>query len=202
MSRLPFVACAAIIFVGVASSIEAVDYDITSRDIEAVLAIARGPEAGRATFHAPYVFKTENPVVERIEVITERRRVALLAAERIALGDPLFAHGTLRAEEALRPWRRKVALVARFTFPPQNAYILAPPVDIALTEPAVPRVEMKGDTLFALPSGVPGQSTPVVGAVGEALFDATTIGQTCHTIVVRLGGREVARLVVDFGQLR
>jgi hypothetical protein len=47
-------------------------------------------------------------------------------AARIAIGDPLFTQGTLRAEEALRPWRRKVAIVARFAFPVNNAYTIPP----------------------------------------------------------------------------
>ena len=75
-------------------------------------------------------------------------------------------------------------------------------MDIALTDPAVPRVEMKGNTLFALPGPVAGQSLPVVGAVGEALFDAVAIGQVTHTVVVQLGGREVARVPIDFGRVR
>ena len=69
-----------------AVGLAAIDLDISARHIEAVLAVARGPEAGRAAFHAPYILKASDPLVERIEVITERRRVALLAAERIALG--------------------------------------------------------------------------------------------------------------------
>ena len=79
---------------------------------------------------------------------------------------------------------------------------MAPPVDIALTDPAVPRVEMKGNTLVALPGPAAGQSLPVVGAVGEALFDAVAIGQVTHTVVVQLGGREVARVPIDFGRVR
>ena len=91
--------------------------------------------------------------------------------------------------------------MARFAFPLQNAYTLAPPVDNPPST-RVPRVEMKGETLFALPGGTAGQSLPVTGSVGEALFDAVAIGQISHTVVVRLGGREVARVAVDFGRLR
>jgi len=204
MSRLSYAVRALLVAVGIGPAIglQAIDIDISPQDIETVLAIARGPEPERAAFHAPYILKTTDPTVERIEVITERRRVALLAAERIALGDFMFTHGTLSAEQALRAWRRKVTVVARFAFPPQNSYILAPPIDIALVDPDVPRVDMKGDTLFAMSTGVAGQSVPVIGAVGEALYDAVAIGQVAHTIVVKLGGREVARLPVDFGRLR
>jgi hypothetical protein len=59
------------------------DLDVTPQDMEQVLAIARRPEAARAVFHAAYVFKGLPPV-ETIDVITERRRLAMMAAERIA----------------------------------------------------------------------------------------------------------------------
>jgi hypothetical protein len=204
MSRLPFLLRACILAAGISPAIalHAIDLDISGHDIEGVLAIARGPEPERAAFHAPYLLTAADPTVERLEVITERRRVALLAQERIALGDFMFTRGTLSAEQALRAWRRKVTIMVRFAFPPQNSYILAPPLDIALVDPDVPRVDMKGDTLFAMSTGVAGQSLPVIGAAGEALYDAVAIGQITHTVVVRLGGREVARQQVDFGQLR
>jgi hypothetical protein len=183
------------------SRLQAIDLDVTTADIEAVLAAVRGPAAALAAFHAPYIVPVPDPEIERLEVITERRRLALLAEARIAQGDPLFARGTLPAEEALRPWRRRVSVTARFRFAAQNAYTLAPPIDIAVIDSPVARLEMRGETLFALPSGIAGQSVPVVGAVGEARFDAAAIGQGEHTIVVRLGNREAARIRIDFGRL-
>jgi hypothetical protein len=54
-----------------AATAAAIDLDITPSDIEAALKIARGPESGRAAFHAPYVLVLRDPVVERIEVVTE-----------------------------------------------------------------------------------------------------------------------------------
>jgi hypothetical protein len=174
-----------------------IDLEVTAQDIEEVLAIARGPEAGRAGFHAPYVFKGLPPV-ETIEVITERRRLALIAAERIAIGDPLFTRGTIRAEEALRPWRRRVAIAVKFAFPVNNSYTLAPPIDITLSGGPATRLDLHSETLFALPATNPSQPVPVVGARGEAVFDATAIGQATRTVMVKLGDREVVRQPIDF----
>jgi hypothetical protein len=38
----------------------------------------------------------------------------------------------------------------------------------------------------------------VVGARGEALFDAVSLARATRTIVVHLGDREAARVVVNF----
>ena len=143
----------------------------------------------------------DDPELDRVEIVTERRRLALLAAERIAMGDPLFTRGTLRAEEALRPWRRRVAITASFKFPVNNAYTLSPPVDISLVGGFAQRYESRTDTQFAIDSGVAGRPAPVVGARAEAVFDAVRIARESRTIVVRLGDREVFRRLVDFDRI-
>jgi hypothetical protein len=186
--------------VSVGGAARGIALDIGPAEMERVLAIARGPETAREAFHAPYRFEAALPV-ESIEVITERRRLALIAAERIALGDPLFTRGTLRAEEALRPWRRRVAIAVRFAFPPNNAYTLAPPIDIALTGGESRLLDSTAETLFAMPPSPPGRPQPVVGARGEAIFDATTLAQATRTLVVTLGPQEVARVTIDFSRL-
>ena len=182
------------------AGLNAIDLEVSVEDMEAVLTTARGTEAVRAAFHAPYLFSAPDPSIERIEVITERRRLALLAETHIAQGDPFFARGTLEAERELRPFRRQVSVVVRFRFSPMNAYNMAPPIDISLLDAPVPRLEMKGDTVFAL--GAPRRGpAPVYGAVGEAVYEAAAIGQTTRTVAIRLGDQEVARLKVDFSRL-
>jgi hypothetical protein len=188
------------VFLGAGSG-QAIDIDVSQQDMEQVLTIARGTEAARDAFHAPYLLDTRDPTLDRLELITERRRLAFIAAERIAIGDPLFTRGTLRAEEALRPWRRKVAIAARLGFPVNNAYTIAPPVDVSLTGGPAQRLDLKSETLFAVPSTNPAQPVPVVGARGEALFDAVSLARASRTIVVRLGDREIARVAVDFSRI-
>src|SRR5262245_40269701 len=109
----------------------AIDLELSVSQIEAALQTARGSEAGRAAFHAPYVFNAVSELVERIEVITELRRAVVMAETRIAAGDRMFAQSTNSVQEALRPFRRRVSIVATIKLPEPNAYVLAPPLDIA-----------------------------------------------------------------------
>jgi hypothetical protein len=190
------------LFLAAATS-AAIDLDISPADIETALKVARAPEATRAAFHARYVFASNHPTVERIEVVTERRRVVLLAESRIAGGDHLFAHGTRAASEALRPWRGRVSVIARLRFHPQNTYVMAPPIDLSVRDNTgdVPRVDLRIETMLALSSGVSGERLPVVGAVAEAMFAAGAIGQATRTAVVRMDGVELARLAIDFSRI-
>jgi hypothetical protein len=171
-------------------------------EMERVLKIARGSQAERAAFHAPYVFEV-GQTVERIEVVTERRRLMLLAAARLAGGDRLFAEGTLRAEEAMRPWRGRTAVIGRVRFHPQNSYVTAPPVAIRVYDGSreLPRRDLKAVTDFALGTGAPNERLPVIGATAEALFEAAVLGAGSRDVTVWMEGKEIARLALDFSKL-
>jgi hypothetical protein len=186
-----------------ASTLSAMDLALTPSQIEAALKIARGPESGRAAFHKAYIFRGNDPTVESIEVVTEFRRVVQIAEARIAAGDHLFAQGTRAAQDAIRPWRGHVSVIARLHLPPQNPYIVAPPIDVSLNGPTggMPRLDLHSQTLFALPSGAPGEPLPVVGEVAEAVFDSAVIRQTSRSAIVRVDGRELARVTIDFSRL-
>lgn len=189
--------------VAAAALVRGADVDLTPSEIEAVLAVARGDAAGRARFHAPYLVPVTHPTLERIEVITERRRLLLIAQEKLAGGDRLFAFGTLRAEEALRPWRGRLAVTAHLRFPPQNAYVMAPPVEVRLRGAGgdVPRLTSASETVFGLASGVPGAAQPVAGATGEARYDDTAATRAAREVVVLVDGRELARVAVDLSRM-
>ena len=126
-----------------------------------------------------------------------------MGEERIASGDHMFEQGGRMVEDALRPYRRRVSVVARVRFPPQNAYATAPPIDIALTGTSgdVPRLDVRSNTQYAMASGAANQQLPLIGVDGEAVFDATAIGQTLRTAIVRLNGKELARVAIDFSRL-
>src|SRR5688500_5127452 len=110
----------------------AIDLNVTQIRIEAALKIARGSESARLAFHRPYIFQASDPSVARIEAIAEFRRIVLIAEERLARGDRLFAQSTLQAQEAVRPWRGRVSVVAEVRFHPQNAYARPPGIDVIL----------------------------------------------------------------------
>lgn len=186
-----------------ASTLGAINLDVTPGRMEAALRVARGSEAERAAFHRAYVLALSNPIVERMEVVTELRRVVQMAEERIAIGDHMFAATTRSVQEAIQPWRRRVSLIARLRFPPLNAYVMAPPVDVVLQGPSgdVPRLENRSEPLLGLASGAPGEQLPVLGVVAEAVFDAAVVGQIPRTVSVRMSGKELARMTIDFGRL-
>jgi hypothetical protein len=171
--------------------------------MQAALSLARGPEPARAAFHKPYVLSAGNPIIESIEIITEFRRLVRIAETQIANGNPFFAQNLLTAQEALRPFRQRLSIVAHLRFHPQNTYVVGPPIDVTLLDKftPLPRLDLQTATQFALDSGPPGQRVPVTGAMAEAVYDAKVVGQDYRTIVVRVDDKDVARVTVDFGRM-
>jgi hypothetical protein len=186
-----------------ASTVRAIDLDVTTAKVEAALKLARAPEAARAAFHKAYLFPVDDATVQSLEVITEWRRLVKIAEARTAGGDHFFSSDTKAAEEAIRPWRRKVAVLLQLRFHPQNVFLLAPPVEVSVVGPSgiVPSVAVHIDTIFAPGSGRPRERLAVAGAMVEAVFDAEVVGQTAGRVVVRLQDQQLASVPVDFGRL-
>ena len=196
--------CAASILVALArvpAPLAAIDLDVTPADIERALAIARSTDVERARFHAPYIVEMNTSAIERIEAITELRRVVLLAEDRIRKGDRGFSYSVSQAQYAASPWKRRVAIVARMRFHPQNNYVGVPNVDLSLEGANGVPIGVLKEPILSLPSGVAGERLPVLGAVVEGVFDATTVGQTTREVVVRLEKKEVARRRIDLGRI-
>lgn len=172
-------------------------------DIEAVLATSRADAAARTRFHAPYLLVAPHALVERVEVVTERRRLMLIAEQRLAAGDRMFTYGTQRALDALRPWRGRLSMRVRLHFPPTTAYAIAPPVLVRLDGPLgeVPRLDLTSETLFALASGPPGTPLPVVGATAEAVFDAGVAERQAREVAVVVDGQEIVRVPFDISRM-
>jgi hypothetical protein len=165
------------------------------------LTIARSREAERAQFHAPYIQVVDTTFIERVEAVSELRRVVLLAEEQIARGDRRFAYSLTRATDALEVWRRRVAIIARVRFHPQNNYVDAPPVTIRLAGNDRALVGVKRDAVLALPPGRTGEFVPVLGAVVEGVFEAEALGQSVRDFVIELEGRELGRVTFDFSTI-
>ena len=108
----------------------AIDLVVGPAAIEQALRLARSSEPERARFHTAYALSVSEPLVERLEIITEYRRMVLIAEERLAAGDWTFAGSVRAAEEALRPWKQKLTVRARIRFPPLHAYPNVPPISI------------------------------------------------------------------------
>lgn len=180
----------------------AIELDVDAVKMQAALNIARGPEPARAAFHRPYLLAASDPIVENIEIITEYRRLVKIAETQIANGNLFFTQNLLTARDAIGPFRQRLSVVAHLRFHPQNAYVTGPQVDVVLLDQLVPlpRLDLQTATQYALDAG-PGQRVPVTGAVAEAVYDAKVVGQDYRTIVVRIDGKDVARVTIDFGRL-
>ena len=181
---------------------------LTSRDIQRATDLARWPhtDAERAQFHKRYTIVVNGPTVEyfaleAIEVTTPFRRMELIAEEHARIND-LFARGGDRrdAEEALRPWRDQVSIVARLRFDLTKLIPGVPDVDVSLEGPNILFPITTNSSRIDIPIDN-GARTQIVGGLVEAVFDVRAVVQTTGPVVVRWNGKEIARAAVDFAKM-
>jgi hypothetical protein len=164
--------------------------------VEFALRVARGSTAERVSFHAGYHSIAADPGVDHVEVITELRRLVLLAEIRASV-----AHGWRDAREAadaLAPYRGRLTVEAHVRFAPQRGYTSVPRLEVrlghgSLTQPAldvhIEPIEAPGP----LPLG--GQRL-VVGAVIEATFAAPAAPGIC-TLVIHVDEADQLLTTID-----
>ena len=130
--------------------------------------------------------------------MTPFRRLELIAEEHARIND-LFARGGLHdAEEALKPWRDQVSILAHLRFNLTKAILGVP--EVAITIEGTARVFP-----FALDSrGVyngPWNRQVLVGGVVEATFNLQDVNQTTRPVVIISSGKEMARASVNFSAI-
>jgi hypothetical protein len=180
----------------------AINLAITPADIERALTIARDRDVIREKFHTPYVLEITDPFVERLEIVTEYRRVVMIAEDHIRKGDRAFAYSSRLAGHALEPWRNRVAVVARLRFHPHNAYVDVPRMEMSVDGPNadLALIGVLKEPLLAMPDPRNlGAQVPILGAVAEGVFDAKLIGQTRRTVTVKMDGKVLINRQLDFG---
>jgi hypothetical protein len=192
---------AAVVFAAIVP-LHAINLAVTTADIDRALVIARGRDAERARFHAPYIVTLKDPTVQSIEIITEFRRIVLLAEDHILKGDRGFAYSTRIAQAGAATWKNRVSVVARLRFHPMNTYVDIPKIEISLDGPNADRafIGLLKEPLFALGGG-PGEPVPILGAVAEGVFEAGLIGQTQRTATVKLDGKTLITRLLDFSSI-
>lgn len=176
----------------------ALKIDISHEDVERALTLARGREEERARFHALYIQKVDMPSIEHLEVVSEFRRVVLMAETQIARGDRLFAYSSMRAVNALQVFRKRVSVVARVRFHPQNNYVGVPPVTISLIGNERALIGVKSEPVYGIGSGKPNEFVPILGAVVDGSFEAAALAQAKREFRISLDGRELGRVAFDF----
>lgn len=126
----------------------AIEEQIRDPDIRQAIGVARQADPLLNAFHARYVVAVGDPTFDRVEVITEFRRVVMLAEEQLKV-DSLW--DVTRAKPAVAPYRGLVSFVLWIKFPPQN---FLPQPQLA----SLPNYE-----LILYPKGIPPPpATPVI----------------------------------------
>ena len=189
------------VLMGLMATLQAIDLDVTPADLERALAIARSSERERAAFHAPYIQTINTPAVETVEIVSEYRRVVLIAEDRARKGDRAFTYSVSDAQKAIGPWHHRVAFRARLRFHPQNNYIDVPPIDVVLEGHQSARVGVVREPLLGF-AGRPSDGQPVLGAVVDGVFDAVAVGQGPRQFVVSLEKKEIGRYTFDLAALQ
>jgi len=183
-----------------APAVHAIQRDLGTQELQRAIKIGSGSDADRARFHAAYIFplRSADPAIERLEVLTEFRRVVIEAEDRLRKGDHMFGAG--QASNAIRPWHDKVTLVLRLKFHPQNVLVTVPSYELVIGDRGPAPLDVRRTPVYATgTTQKPGSS--MYGATVEADFDVAAVGQTSRTVRVLLEGKELARATINFAQI-
>jgi hypothetical protein len=189
--------------------LRAIDVPLNRADMQRAVSLSRWPhsDAERARFHEPYTVRLdEAPVVDswsavQVEVITEFRRVELMGEQNAALGTLWGRAGVGDVEDAIRPWRGRVSIVARIGLRAEGIFVGPfPPVTLLLGESDAPApLDTRRTEVYASCGELSG--CPIVGGVVESIFDSASIAQTTRAVRVMWNQRLLARVMIDFAAL-
>jgi hypothetical protein len=189
--------------------VHGINLSVGRPDMERALALARWPHTGqeRVRFHDRYLIlivdpamrQTAIPKLLQLEVITEFRRLELMAEEHDRLGDSFGRAGLDEAVAALRPWRGRVGIDAHLQLPAcgDGCHPPIPSTEISIDGVTRAAALALRPVLYART----GLSPAMLGDIAEAIFDATSIGQTTREVRVTVDGHELARTRIDFSAL-
>ena len=222
--RFRAAATAAVAVLAVAPRPQAVEANLPMQGVDDAIVFARMAQRGaRQAFHDRYV-RTVGDTVSRISIVSEYRRVVLLAEERIRLGDRSYSVRQMTSE--LEPWRGLVEVIVDLTFHPQNNYVGVPLIDVLLvpldvqsavmpfTAEATDRIPRFGVFREPLPPDTPWwpfppvaatvtpRAEPVTGGWVQASFDAGPVASGRFDVVVKEGATTLGSAAFDFGALR
>jgi len=166
--------------------------------VEFALRVARGSTAERVAFHAGYRSVAADPGVDHVEVITELRRLVLLAETRSAAGGWRDAR---EAAEALEPYRGRITVQARVRFHPQNGYLSVPRLDLHLASASTmqPALDVYVEPIQG-PVPASGGVPPIVGAVVESTF-VTPPSRGVHTLVTHVDNTYLLLATIDLTRM-
>ena len=179
------------------TTLDALEVDMSAPAMERALHLARFPasDADRARFHSRYKFaasgQTANGArLESIEIITEFRRMELIAEQHARIND-LFGRSSLtEPQRELAPWRGRVYVAARIAL--SGTAIGVPPIAVALDRLS-PFGPVDIQNIYS--------ENAVVGAVVGVPFDAAAVGQSTRRATVTTGQSLLGQARIDFRAL-
>ena len=172
----------------------ALEVELTDPAMQRALRLARFPasDADRVRFHGRYIIAIGGPTangarLESIEIITEFRRMELIAEHHARIND-LFGRSSLtEPRRELAPWQGKVYVAARLRL--AGTAIALPPIRIALDSlPPVGPGEVQ-----SIDSG-----DAVVGGVVAVPFESRAVGQSIRIATVTTDGSVLGQTRIDF----
>jgi hypothetical protein len=191
----------AVLVVAAITPLPAITLSIGPADIERALVVARDQDRTRERFHAAYIVTVDDPFVQSLEIISEYRRIVLLAEERMSKGDRAFSYSSRLAGEALTPWRNRVAVRARLRFHPHNAYVVVPKIEMSVDGPNadLALIGVTSEPVYGFAER--GKQAPIAAAIADGVFEAKLIGQTKRTVTVKMDGKVLIARQLDFGSV-
>jgi hypothetical protein len=165
--------------------------------LEFALRVARGSIAERLSFHSGYRSVAVDPGIDHVEVITELRRLVLLAEIHAGPNGSLWRDARAAAE-ALAPYRGRLTLEACVRFHPQQGYTSLPSLDVHLGGASTmqPASDVRVEPIHAAGPAPPGGVRPIVGALVEATFPAPTV-RGVHTLVIHVDHTYLLLATID-----
>jgi hypothetical protein len=169
--------------------------------VDFALRVARGSTAERVSFHAGYRSVAADPGIDHVEVITELRRLVLLA--EIHAGPKGTGWRDARdASEALAPYRGRLTLEARVRFHPRQGYMSLPSLDVFLSGASTMQqaLDVHVKPLHNTgPVSLDGPM-PIVGAEVEATF-ATPAVRGVHTLIIHVDHVYLMLATIDLSRM-
>ena len=198
------IAQAAAMVVLLASEAGALNLRVTPADMQRALTLARWPttDRDRVQFHDRYTFTVNSPTVDyfavrTVEVVTEFRRLELIAEEHARINDTFGRAGLREVEEALRPWRGRLSIIVSLVFDPAKYITGVPPVDLVLEGPTlIAPIETSRTGLYG-----GGHQPVLVGCTVESVFQSDAVGQEERAVFIHRDGTPIARPPIDFSKL-
>jgi hypothetical protein len=152
--------------------------------VDFALRVARSSTAERVSFHAGYRSIAADPGIDHVEVITELRRLVLLAETHAGPKGSRWRDAG-EAAAALAPYRGRLTLEARVRFHPRQGYTSLPSLEVHLdgTATAQAPLDVHVEPVHAAGPAPADGPLPIVGAVVAATFVAPAV-RGVHTLVI------------------